>query len=828
MATNNDQQPLQQANKQSLSKRQRRAAGPNPSNTWQQQPRIKSAGARARAYISYAGLADDVADGKRGKVDSAVDNKKKLSSSSTSSRLAEMLDPQLDLHSPEVKFGRLLGGTDQRSRHAAVKMLREYLRARSDFTNGGAGLSELDLMKLWKGMWYTLYMADKTPVQDKLSKILAELMWCLSGTEEEDEYAGQLYLRMEDPTEFGDNGEEVDSEMCDGDDGEEQARHGLFQDGDVFEDDDGDVMEIIEMDENSDEEDVESSDEDAMEGEGDEETRIRDMNETHCRGAHLVSLYFSTFLRTVRREWGNVDKHRVDKFYTAVRFMVSEVYKYMSKRHWNLGILRLFNDALYTEGLSAETPGLTNGLRYHLIDICVDELAKVNRDSELPLTEATILDCLEPFFALAQKAEDKNVQKRVMDNVMLKFLNEYSFVSATAMDEEVEDDEKVLVFNQVHVGTVSKFIFEIASDNDTDDRFRKSLYEMHKTFVRQIRAAGRDVDIDQCFLEDGQEVDGGDGANVDEEGKSEKVKDVKEEEKPEVEVDGVIANGKEGVEAVNESTSTPTKSEKKKKRKKKKEKRDSEVQETRKTAEEDDASATPKKPPSKKKKSVEEEDDCSTPKKSSSKKKKAGKKEDDNTTPKKSSSKKKPLKEGSEAGEFAKEDVKSDSLETPKPLKKEENSASSVPKPKSSKKKRKKQDSEPNKNESDTITSHVETPTPKQRKKQKSPPSVDPRSMHSPDQFISPTNSDNEAVVSEDSASRRVSFGKINHCKSHKASMKAMKTLAKDRYDTVSRTPDKGILRPKDIGVRSSAKKTKNRPPLAPPSSRKNRGNKRG
>ena len=126
------------ANKSTLSKRQRRALGSNPSTTWQQQPRIKSAGARAKAYVSYAGLADDGTNGK------------KAGGSSRADKLAQLLDPKLDLHSPEVKFGRALGGTDQRSRHAAVKMLQEYLRARSDMKNGAPGLSELDLLKLWK------------------------------------------------------------------------------------------------------------------------------------------------------------------------------------------------------------------------------------------------------------------------------------------------------------------------------------------------------------------------------------------------------------------------------------------------------------------------------------------------------------------------------------------------------------------------------------------------------------------------------------------------------------------------------------------------------
>jgi hypothetical protein len=125
------------------SKRQRRAAGPNPSNTWQQQPKIKSAGARAKAYIKYAGLANT-------QNYSIINNNNNSNTSTTATSSAQLLDPQLELDSPEIKFGRLLGGTDQRTRHGAVQMLRAYLSSRADFTIGGLGLSELDLLKLWK------------------------------------------------------------------------------------------------------------------------------------------------------------------------------------------------------------------------------------------------------------------------------------------------------------------------------------------------------------------------------------------------------------------------------------------------------------------------------------------------------------------------------------------------------------------------------------------------------------------------------------------------------------------------------------------------------
>lgn len=115
-----------------MTKRQRRMQGPNPANTWQQQPNIKSSEARAKAYLLDAGL-----------YQGSKSSSKKL-------KAEDLLDPKLDLNSPEVKFGRMLGGTDQRARHKAVAKLRSYLKARCDIRNVEGGVSELDMMKLWK------------------------------------------------------------------------------------------------------------------------------------------------------------------------------------------------------------------------------------------------------------------------------------------------------------------------------------------------------------------------------------------------------------------------------------------------------------------------------------------------------------------------------------------------------------------------------------------------------------------------------------------------------------------------------------------------------
>lgn len=474
----------------------------------------------------------------------------------TRRKTPQPLDPEMDvLNSPEFKFGRLLASPDARIRHATILKLQSYLQARcapfsptstttktidssnnvssggrkrrrknddgdqcdddddSDnddddnnvesgtaVDNGGQfrGLSELDLLKLWKGLWHTLYLCDGVSVQEEVSKVLAKLMWSLAGSEEQDEYAGRLYLAVDD-----DDG----SVEWGGDDS------GGGEGGDK------DQMAEIIVDQESDKlgNDSESQDNSSSASEGDdnqayeEDDISQDESDTkHCRGAHLSQLFIRTYFQTLTREWYTMDKYRIDKFYTLTRLILRETYRYMAVRHWNLGIIRLFNDALFEEVLrptSGIGGGGGNGVRFHLLDICLEELALVNAEEAtgLKLTEATFLDCLEPFFELWVKAQDKLVHDRVMEKVVSRFLIEFSVVSdnysSNADDEDgkqqdEDDKDRMLVMDEVHVGSVAQFIFELASDPKTLDRYRKELYDMHKTYARRIKEVGRDVSLD--------------------------------------------------------------------------------------------------------------------------------------------------------------------------------------------------------------------------------------------------------------------------------------------------------------------------------------------
>ena len=119
-------------------------------------------------------------------------NEKKSSSSLLSTKTVSAAENENEDDTEWRKFGRFLGGTDARTRHRAVQRLGKFLQIKSGFGLQGddlekvVGLSELDLLKLWKGLWFTLYMADKVPVQDELAKQIAKLVWCLAGDLETD------------------------------------------------------------------------------------------------------------------------------------------------------------------------------------------------------------------------------------------------------------------------------------------------------------------------------------------------------------------------------------------------------------------------------------------------------------------------------------------------------------------------------------------------------------------------------------------------------------------------------------------------------------------
>jgi len=345
-------------------------------------------------------------------------------------------------------------------------------------------------MRLWRGLWYTLYLADRAPVQEEVSRRIAGLVWCVCGTPEDDAVADSMYLNM-------------DADMT-----TKYVGAGELDEGE------GNVAIKEEEEDVTDAEDPPDSD---SSSDNSINHRVDDdgdaANFRHCQGAHLVAVFLATFLRTASREWSGLDQHRLDKFYTLVRYVIRECYVYLYLRGWPMGLMRLMNDALYDECLGKG--GMHGvGLKLHVCDLALGEIVRAGAgvhnfvreemeeedeavmrelkygggnfaSSHSPTTQ-DLLVLLEPFMAVVQTDTNDAVHRRVVDKVLLEFLKQHSTVSDLALRES-SGELQHMVLHTVDPQEIANLIFDAASDKSTLEKRRPGMYMVYKMYANKIK-----------------------------------------------------------------------------------------------------------------------------------------------------------------------------------------------------------------------------------------------------------------------------------------------------------------------------------------------------
>ncbi|XP_055638083.1 ribosomal RNA processing protein 1 homolog isoform X2 [Toxorhynchites rutilus septentrionalis] len=80
----------------------------------------------------------------------------------------------------ELKFVKTLAGNDVKLRRKVLKNLKTWLATRSRST---FAFSNSDFLRLWKGLFYCMWMSDKPLVQENLAEEIASLLKCFDGAE---------------------------------------------------------------------------------------------------------------------------------------------------------------------------------------------------------------------------------------------------------------------------------------------------------------------------------------------------------------------------------------------------------------------------------------------------------------------------------------------------------------------------------------------------------------------------------------------------------------------------------------------------------------------
>lgn len=173
---------------------------------------------------------------------------------------------------------------------------------------------------------------------------------------------------------------------------------------------------------------------------------------------HNVLPFLQAFWKTMAREWNginvlrlafnredhhrevkNTNRDRMDKYLLLVRAYIAASFKFLARHDWQPVMVNQYMDILSSIPLHITDSKIPDGMRYHLIDIYVDEMDRVDtpRAGKLPLDSL-----LEPLKTLKQKSPTKAVRLRVADALKDERLASWNDSSATKDIGEQGDESE--------------------------------------------------------------------------------------------------------------------------------------------------------------------------------------------------------------------------------------------------------------------------------------------------------------------------------------------------------------------------------------------------
>lgn len=127
-----------------------------------------------------------------------------------------------------------------------------------------------------------------------------------------------------------------------------------------------------------------------------------------------VILFLRGFWQTMQREWTNIDVLRMEKFLLLTRRYLAASFEILKKYDWEEDLVQEMLLLLSEIPCNAVELRVPNGMRYHIIDIYVDELERLGYlecESKAPVEKL-----LEPLRNLA-KCPTKTVRLKAKETL---------------------------------------------------------------------------------------------------------------------------------------------------------------------------------------------------------------------------------------------------------------------------------------------------------------------------------------------------------------------------------------------------------------------------
>ncbi|NWJ06396.1 RRP1B protein, partial [Crypturellus undulatus] len=245
------------------------------------------------------------------------------------------------LPAPEVQLAQRLAANEKRIRDRALRKLRGYISVRTQGARGG--FSEEELLKIWKGLFYCMWMQDKPLLQEELANNISQLIHVIQNSE---------------------------------------AQY----------------------------------------------------------------LFVQTFWQTMKREWNGLDGLRLDKYYMLMRMILKQSFEVLRKNDWEESLIESFLQLLMKEVMDPDS-NAPIGIKFHFIDIYLDELAKVGAKE---LTADQNLKFIEPFCKIAAKSKDDRLMHAVANGIFEVIVDQSPYaiedlmkeLSSSSEEEDLSEDDE--------------------------------------------------------------------------------------------------------------------------------------------------------------------------------------------------------------------------------------------------------------------------------------------------------------------------------------------------------------------------------------------------
>lgn len=151
--------------------------------------------------------------------------------------------------------------------------------------------------------------------------------------------------------------------------------------------------------------------------------------------------FIRAFFLTMSREWTNIEALRLDKYLYLIRQYMNASFQYLATKKWKKTVLEEFNTIMEETPLNSNNMKIPNGLRYHVLDVWVDELEKVESDWESEKKQEILESLVQPIEKLAKTGALKVVREAAKETLAEDTLRAWRGQEDEAMAEPESEEE---------------------------------------------------------------------------------------------------------------------------------------------------------------------------------------------------------------------------------------------------------------------------------------------------------------------------------------------------------------------------------------------------